>query len=57
MIDPRNPGSHYNLAVIADEGGENAAAVEHYRAFLKYGSTSRNDLAASVRARLAALAG
>ena len=56
-IDPRNAGSHYNLAVLADEGGEQAVAVEHYRAFLRYGSVTHNDLAARVRARLAALTG
>ena len=56
-IDPRNPGSHYNLAVVADEGGERAVAIEHYRAFLKYGSFTHNDLVVRVRARLAALAG
>ena len=27
-IDPRNPGSHYNLAVVADEGGERAVAID-----------------------------
>ena len=35
-IQPDNAGSHYNLAVVADESGDTAAAVEHYRAFLKY---------------------
>jgi Tfp pilus assembly protein PilF len=56
-IDPRNGGSHYNLAVFADESGDRASAVEHYRAFLKYGSLSHAELVAPVRARLAALAG
>jgi cytochrome c-type biogenesis protein CcmH/NrfG len=56
-IDPRNPGSHYNLAVLADEGGENAVAIGHYRAFLRYGAVYHNDLAVRVRARLAVLAG
>ena len=54
-IDPRNPGSHYNLAVVADEGGERASAIEHYRAFLKYGSVTHGELVAPVRARLAAV--
>jgi Flp pilus assembly protein TadD len=36
--DPRNAGSHYNLA------------VEHSRAFLRYGAVTHNDLAARVRA-------
>jgi len=34
-IDPSSAGSHYNLAVLADETGDRASAVEHYRAFLK----------------------
>ncbi len=54
-IDPRNAGSHYNLAVVADESGNPASAVEHYRQFLRFGTVARPDLAARVRARLAAL--
>ena len=54
-IDPSSAGSHYNLAVIADENGDRAAAVEHYRAFLKYGSVTHGELVPPVRARLAAL--
>jgi tetratricopeptide (TPR) repeat protein len=56
-IDPGSAGSHYNLAVLADETGDRASAVEHYRAFLKYGSVSHGELVPSVRARLAALTG
>ena len=56
-IDPRNAGCHYNLAVVADEAGDATTAVEHYRAFLKYGSVDHAELAPQVRARLAALAG
>jgi tetratricopeptide (TPR) repeat protein len=56
-IDPRSAGSHYNLAVVADESGDRASAVEHYRAFLKYGSVTHGELVAPVRARLAALTG
>jgi len=56
-LDPRNAGSHYNLAVVADESGERVSAVEHYRAFLKYGAVTHNDLAERVRARLATLGG
>jgi Tfp pilus assembly protein PilF len=55
VIDPRNAGSHYNLAVVADESGDTSSAVEHYRAFLKLGTVAHADLAAQVRARLAAL--
>ena len=54
-IDPRNAGSHYNLAVVADEGGDAATAVEHYRAFLRFGSVAYGELVPQVRARLAAL--
>jgi Tfp pilus assembly protein PilF len=54
-IDPRNAGSHYNLAVVADESGDSATAVEHYRAFLRFGSITHVELVAPVRARLLAL--
>jgi Tfp pilus assembly protein PilF len=54
-IDPRSAGSHYNLAIVADESGDAATAVEHYRAFLRYGTVTHADLAAQVRARLTAL--
>jgi tetratricopeptide (TPR) repeat protein len=56
-IDPANAGSHYNLAVVADEIGDSATAIDHYKAFLKYAAGSSNELAAQVRARLAALGG
>ncbi len=56
-LDPRNAGSHYNLAVVADESGDAAMAVEHYRAFLRLGAVAHADLAAQVRARLAVLGG
>ena len=56
-IDPRNPGSHYNLAVVADESGDAPTAIEHYRAFLRFGTVAHADLAAQVRARLTALGG
>jgi len=55
QIDPRGAGSHYNLAVVADESGDQATAVEHYRAFLKFGTITYAELAAQVRARLTAL--
>ncbi len=51
-IDPRNAGSHYNLAVVADEGGDAAAAIEHYRAFLRFGTINNAELVGRVRARL-----
>ena len=54
-IDPRNAGSHYNLAVVADEGGDATTAIEHYRAFLRFGAVAHADLVGAVRARLAAL--
>jgi Tfp pilus assembly protein PilF len=56
-IDPRNAGSHYNLAVVDDEGGNAAAAIEHYRAFLRFGSVAHADLVVRVRARLTTLGG
>jgi Flp pilus assembly protein TadD len=54
-IDPRHPGSRYNLAIAADDAGDIAMAIEHYRAFLRYGTVSYPELAARVRARLTAL--
>ena len=56
-IDQRNAGSHYNLAVVADESGDTATAIEHYRAFLRLGSVTHGALVAAVRARLTALGG
>ena len=56
-IDPRNAGSHYNLAVVADETGDATTAIEHYRAFLRFGAVANDSLAAQVRARLTALGG
>ncbi len=53
--DPRHAGSHYNLAVVADEGGDMVTAVTHYRAFLRYGAVGYPDLAARVRSRLTTL--
>jgi len=54
-IDPRNAGSHYNLAVVADESGDVSTAIEHYRAFLRFGTVTHAELAGPVRARLTAL--
>jgi len=54
-LDPARPGSHYNLAVVADETGDTSLAIEHYRAFLRLGTVSFARLAPQVRARLAAL--
>jgi Tfp pilus assembly protein PilF len=56
-LDPRNAGSHYNLAVVADESGQTALAIEHYRAFLKFGAVTHGELAVRVRTRLATLTG
>ena len=56
-VEPRNAGAHYNLAVVADEAGDAAMAIEHYRAFLKFGAVAHADLVTPVRARLAALGG
>jgi len=39
----------------ADESGDQATAVEHYRAFLKFGTITYAELAAQVCARLTAL--
>jgi tetratricopeptide (TPR) repeat protein len=56
-INPRSAGSHYNLAVVADETGDAATAIEHYRAFLRFGAVTHPDLIAAVRARLTTLGG
>jgi hypothetical protein len=45
------------LAIVADEAGDAQAAIEHYRAFLRFGAMAQGDLAVRVRARLAALGG
>ena len=39
-VDPRHPGSHYNLAVVADESGNAGLAISHYRTFLKLGAVA-----------------
>ena len=39
-IDPRNAGSHYNLSRRRDESGDALTAVEHYRAFLRFGAVA-----------------
>ena len=54
-LDPQHAGSHYNLAVVADDGGDIVTAVNHYRAFLGYGAVGYPDLAARVRSRLTTL--
>jgi Tfp pilus assembly protein PilF len=54
-IDLQNAGSHYNLAVVADETGDTAVAIEHYRAFLRLGRVTHAALIAPVQARLVAL--
>jgi Tfp pilus assembly protein PilF len=54
-LDPRHAGSHYNLAVVADEEGDRAVAIQHYRVFLRLGTIAHGDLAEQVRARLLAL--
>jgi hypothetical protein len=43
--------------VVADELGDTALAVEHYRAFLRLGAVAHADLVTPVRMRLAALGG
>ena len=52
---PHHAGSHYNLAVVADEGGDVVTASAHYRAFLEYGADDYPELASAVRLRLATL--
>ena len=56
-IDPGNAGSHYNLAIVADESGDTATAIEHYRTFLRLGNAANDELATQVRARLTTLGG
>lgn len=54
-IAPRSAWAHYNLAVVFDQSGEVARAVEHYRAFLENAGPDVSARAPDVRARLAAL--
>jgi Tfp pilus assembly protein PilF len=50
-IDPHSAEAHYNLALMADEAGDKALALTHYRAFLQYGN-DHPELAPQVRARI-----
>jgi len=43
--------------VVADETGDAATAIEHYRAFLRFGAITHPELIAAVRARLTTLGG
>ena len=56
-VDPRNAASHYNLAMLCEESGELSMALEHYRAFVQYGSAEHTDLIPEVRAKIDALSG
>ena len=56
-LDPRSASCHFNLALDYEDSGEVALAIEHYRAFLKYGSSAHEQLAADVRQRIGALVG
>ena len=47
------PGRTTTSRVVADESGDAATAIEHYRAFLRLGAVTHADLAGQVRARLA----
>ena len=37
-IDPSSAETHYNLALLYEEQGENGSAVEHFERFLSLGS-------------------
>ena len=50
-LDPRSAEAHYNLALMADETGDKALALTHYRAFLQY-ANDHPDLVPLVRARV-----
>jgi Tfp pilus assembly protein PilF len=50
-IDPHSAEAHYNLALMADDTGDRALALTHYRAFLQYGN-DHPDLVPQVRARI-----
>jgi tetratricopeptide (TPR) repeat protein len=53
-FEPRNAEAHYNFGLLAEEMGDKAAAVAHYRAFKAY-ATDHLDLFPQVQARIDAL--
>ena len=55
VLSPDHAPAHYNLAVLYDQAGERALAVEHYRAFLEHRGDEYTARAADARERIAAL--
>ena len=51
-VDPRSAAAHYNLAVLYEQTGETARAIDHYRAFLARAEAQPASRTAEVRARL-----
>lgn len=54
-MSPRDGAAHYNLAVIYDETGDLARALEHYQTFLDTAGPGHAAHVPQVRARIAAL--
>jgi Flp pilus assembly protein TadD len=52
---PVHAAAHYNLAVLYDERGSIALAIDHYNAFLKLGGPERSTLLAEVQRRVRAI--
>jgi Tfp pilus assembly protein PilF len=52
QVNPSHPETHYNLAMIFEEQGEKGSAIEHFQAFLKFGSHQRPELSRPVEGRI-----
>jgi Tfp pilus assembly protein PilF len=52
QVNPGHAETHYNLAMILDEQGESGSAVEHFEAFLKFGSHTRPELTMPVEGKI-----
>jgi Flp pilus assembly protein TadD len=51
-VNAEHPETHYNLAMILEEQGETASALEHFQAFLKFGSHQRPELTRPVEGKI-----
>jgi len=55
LVRERLPEGHLNLASLAEEDGDRATALRHYRRYLELADGEGAGLADEVRARMAAL--
>jgi tetratricopeptide (TPR) repeat protein len=52
QVNAEHPETHYNLAMILEEQGEASSALEHFQAFLKFGSHQRPELTRPVERKI-----